>query len=270
MEEVTCISSEDKTLVRDVGKDAYKPRLAQKVAAVILCGVPLMTLFVNYILPQFFTSRDDILFTFYSVWPSLCYPVVAIGFGLLIKYANNKASRIAMSLATCFYIIYLFNNLMRFAGDIWTLVLSIISFVLVYAYSLILTNNDLSLKSKVWINLLVVFVIYSMSFSGIFSPIYKLSINDAIEAMSWDWMYVRGNHFLMTHIYHFVVIPIFLLLNSAAYYYFACSEVFSGHYDANVKCNYSPLNKWMAAAIIGPLIISLGIFFLYKNYQLFI
>jgi hypothetical protein len=95
-------------------------------------------------------------------------------------------------------------------------------------------------------------------------------LEDVIAAISWDWLYHRGNHFLNTQMYRFFFVPVHLLLNAVAYYYFASSEAFSGHYDANAKCKYSPRNKWLAAAIIGPSIMTLGIYFLYKNYELFI
>ena len=294
MEEDAIILSGDKTFTYEIKSAAYKPQLIQKVVAIMLCVAPLISIFVLFypLSIDTYDTESQYNYRYYGqfIWPSLENVIYALGFGLLIKQANNKATRIALILGVCYFVYVFFlatiinylcyaNDAIHFydkdidipsylvsIGDILGYSNVILVFIPVYCCGLILTNSDLSPKSKAWINLLVVLFVYYIFVSPLFNLIYNLSLKD----IDWYWLYERKNHFFWTQIFHFFWLPVVNILLAAAYYHFARSEAFSGHYDANATCKYSPLNKWMAAAIIAPTVVALGIFILYKNYQLFI
>ena len=47
-------------------------------------------------------------------------------------------------------------------------------------------------------------------------------------------------------------------------------QSFGGKYDETAEPNFSPFNRWMAAAFVVPSIVTLAIYLLYANSNLFI
>lgn len=276
----------------------YKPLSIQTAVGAILCAMVLISLFLKLLGPEPFITdwNSYIKYQFYceTLWPSVSYLIKAVCFGVLIKYANNKATRIALIIGTVLWTTYIVGGYYRglfllhdndiipkiFTDELRAPLHAICDsipfgilnyigagFAWIYLYSLIIKNNVLSAKNKMWINTLAVLALASvfLVFSRFVTP-----INEIEKVMGREWLYTERNHLSFTLTYNFMIVPIWNIMNAAAYWHFARCEAFSGKYDTSAKCNYSPLNKWMAMAVIAPTIMFLCIFLLYKNYELFI
>ena len=248
---------------------AYKPLLVQKVVATIMCAMVLIVFFLQY----------SILFFKHELFPEISLIVfditLAICFAVLIKFANNKATRIALAIGVAVWMFWNLRDFLHYCyidiPDSIEGILSeidiLLSLALIYFYSLIIRNNTLSTKNRMWINMLAV-----LTLGSVLSIFFILSnpFNDVEKVMGGNWLHIERNHYDSTLTYLFLIHPIRVILSAAAYWHFARCEVFSGKYDVSAKGDYSPLNKWMAMAVIAPAIMFLCIFLLYKNYELFI
>lgn len=157
----------------------------------------------------------------------------------------------------------------------------VLCFIPIYIYGLVLTNNRISSEGKKWINMLIVVAVTSVFFSPLFQTFCRQIMNEVSESLNQVVMFsysiqngsssmlICSDYYNNTLTFKIIRIVVGILL-SLAYYHFARCEAFSGNYDTNIKCKYSPLNKYVAAAIIVSVIITFGIYMLYSNYKLFI
>ena len=134
-----------------------------------------------------------------------------------------------------------------------------------YAISLLLVNNDISSRFKNWINLLIVCTASSIFWSLLF--FWDIPISEAKDRYGSDWIWGNGPSFNILYI--FFVLSLIRIALAGGYLHLAQSEVFSGKHPSEDKSNFSPLNKYMAAGIIAPVLMALGIFLLYSNYEAF-
>lgn len=237
----------------------YKPLLVQKVVAVIMCALFIIEFFMDYAV--FILFDFELAHKITEIMPIVFEITFALCLGVLIKFANNKATRIALAIGVAVWMFWDLRYFLHYCHiDIPDSIDGMIDFLpgfaLIYLYSLIIRNNTLSAKNRMWINTLAVLTVVSiLPFFYIFFTVKKV-MGDGYD---YDFTLTHGLIYLTR-----------VFMSAAAYWHFARCEAFSGKYDASAKCNYSPLNKWMAMAVIAPTIMFLCIFLLYKNYELFI
>jgi hypothetical protein len=55
-----------------------------------------------------------------------------------------------------------------------------------------------------------------------------------------------------------------------SYWKLARCEAFSGKYDGEAVVDFSPVNKWMAMAVVVPVVIAIAMIVIYSNTSWFI
>lgn len=242
-------------------ENRYKPSVLQTVVAVGL-GLSLfynffsfINIFVRIDLPT--NLSNFFRYSYESIITTIC-------FGVLYFKANNHATKIALILGIALCIIKLLSLSLHinipyvpyFVPIFWA-----------YLYGIIIMNNNLDNKSKIWINtLFVTSVIMTMISQGIYLAEFLAFDKKEISDYFFNSNY-RVSSSLIYLVSRLIIINIFQVIG---YWYFARCEAFSGNHETGAKYNYSPLNKWMAAAIIVTLIVAISLFVLYKNYEMFI
>lgn len=229
----------------------YKPSGWQTLAAIIFFGAFLC----NLILGAFFKE----IYYYFLDSPTnigLCrfFPlVIALALAILLKGAKNRATLIALT-------IWIISNLLAFASYfvlgipsysswawindyVFPIIQSIIiPYSMIYAIALIIQNNTFSASCHSWLNLLT------------FCPLIDLCLIIGIKLFSsliCDYDLLAFSYVSMFEFY------ILLPLCAFGWWAVARSEIFGGPYDKETPCNFSPLNKYMAMAIIVPVILTL-------------
>ncbi|MBP5717060.1 MAG: hypothetical protein J6W69_08080, partial [Bacteroidales bacterium] len=138
-------------------ENRYKASVLQTVVATVLCAALLIPFASYYFMPDEFTR--DYIRTIYNIIPNT---LLIIGFILLAYKANNKANRIALSILIFLQTVFLFNLIDESldAASYYTVQSCwvLIALLQIYSYWLIIENNRLSEKHRVWINLISVFI----------------------------------------------------------------------------------------------------------------
>ncbi len=250
-----------------VTQSPYKPSTLQTTMAVILCGIPPLMWFALFFGTQSFSSSASETIFFILSIDAIEALISALCLGLLGIRADNKATKIATYIGTGVFLSHAVLYFLEasnfidwpFIDTYWRILKGLL---LVYVYALIIRNNNLSEKNRIWINSLIVLGVISTNI--LWTILYHSSFIESLHIIKYD-EYIS---YSMTIRIMGIVFSTIVL--SISYWHFARCEAFSGKYDANAQCNYSPLNKWIAAAIIVPVVMVLCIFLLYKNYELFI
>lgn len=182
--------------------------------------------------------------------------LLVVGYALLIPGAANRATKTAL-LLLCFTPVplLLFAVLQELSGfdgsaafDIYggcTLFCSVLN---VYAFSVILRSNELDRNTVSWIGLLIVGEYASIMF-GLRSVLGA----DSIE------LYKTGFG-VLTALFG-VVWTVFLIV---AYVRFARCAAFSGAGASEPAGVWSPVNRYMAAAIVAPAVTQLALWALFR------
>lgn len=190
--------------------------------------------------------------------------LLAVCWGILAWQANNKATRLATLFMAGVSVVLMglifFNGLPQI---VYVIVYIIYYLVIIYSLSLIMTNNQLSEGNVKWLNTLVATICFSLS-----TTVVGVFLNDFIT------MQFKVDGFLEHYYYYggFLKYWVWLitLLQVIGLWKLARSEVFGGKFDKTSEANLSPFNKWMAAAFVIPSIVTLAIYLLYANSNLFI
>ena len=135
---------------------------------------------------------------------------------------------------------------------------------LVYALSVLLSNNGLSAKSKAWIGVLLLSRVLPLSENvadfvtgGMVGVFYK-----TLESMGF---YFDSHDFFTGSGLYDVLWQIIILLTAFAYWHLARSEAFSRPYNAAEPVRLSPLNKYMGAAVASAAIVTIGLYLFYTT-----
>lgn len=245
----------------DMGTFAYMPRAVvqptphnnpqwwQKTAAWIF----LFALIGHVILVRFFPE-----YFFYDpyfewnlglqrFWPLL----MGIGIAFLLHGCKNTATMTAL-------IIWLVGDVLETASHFlpritnesqeWLLraVFIAISLSSLYAYSLVAQNNKMTASSRTWLNLLAA----NMSISLFWNT----------QFLWFDMVHYNYFFSFISAFQFYVIVP----LNGCSWWVLARSETFGGPCDERKRCNYTPLNKYMAMGLIAPAIMILAVWLVDK------
>jgi len=190
-----------------------------------------------------------------------CLPkmILAVSWLMLALLAVNKAVRVAsfigagVSLSTCLYLLPAFamNNIVQ------TAIALVIMLALCYAVGLLQTNGGIKGHTKTWVNLIALEMVVVFSLG--------------LSALCIDLPYDLIEHlYFASPYYKFFSLMILTLMCIFSYWKLARSEAFSGKYDAEATTDFNPVNKWMAMAVIVPVVITIAIIVIYSNYSWFI
>ncbi len=242
--------------------EQYKPNKMQTAAGVLMSLSGVLYVVFNILWTFFprvmldFTSDQRTLF--FSIIPQLSF---LVGAALLIPKASNKGVRVAaigfVGLQILQFLMNAFLNGRDFlptevVSSLWIL----ISFGWVYFTSLVILNSKLSELNVGWISLLCVLSAMSVLYSATF--LWKSSFD---EALDWGKLREYDYHvYSFLNSYYYIVIQLFYTI---CYWKWARCEAFSGKYEAEHNDAFSPLNKWMAMAVIFPLLTGLAFYFYY-------
>ena len=243
----------------------YQPNMIQTIAGVLIVLSAVIQLILHF-LWTFFPSvlfgnyTDAQLGLFFVTIPELSF---LVGASLLIAKASNKGVRVAAIGFVCLQILqFLLENFLNggslLPSEVVRCLYILIGFGWVYFTSLVILNGQLSGQNRGWISLLCVLAANTLLSSTSF--LWKASFDTALYR---DRLSESDYHaYCILNSYFYIVIYLFF---AVCYWKLARCEAFSGKNDAGYKADFSPLNKWMAMAVIFPLLTGLAFYFYYMK-----
>lgn len=239
----------------------HRPKAVQTTVAVLFVVQALLSMFGVSILVALGLSLSVQLSYFISAGGAA---LLAVCWAMLAMQANNKATRLAMLIMAGVYIVFVFVPFLNFQQLIVGAVINAICLLAVlYSLSLVMTNAQLSQNNKKWVNVVVAIICISLSFSTV-----HIFVDDYLSMLfkgdNFHAHYYFSGGYLKYWVWVTTVLQVIGLCKLAR------SEVFGGKYDEIAEPNLSPFNRWMAAAFVVPSIVTLAIYLLYANSNLFI
>lgn len=246
----------------------HRPKAVQTVVAVLFVVQKLLSMFGLSILVALGLSLSVQLSCFISGGG---YALLAVCWAMLAMQANNKATRLAMLIMAGANIVFVFLLFLEFqqiivggvGGVIYVILWLLGLLAILYSLSLVMTNAQLSQNNKNWVNVVAAINCISLSFYTV-----HIFVGDYLS------MLFKGDNFLAHYYssggylnYWFWVTAVLQVIGLCK---LARSEAFGGKYDETAEPNLSPFNRWMAAAFVVPSIVTLAIYLLYANSNLFI
>lgn len=239
----------------------YKKGWWQTAAALVFLLFMLSDFIIGTFFPYFYYAED--IYKYASI------PMV-IGWLLLIRGANDMATRVAAIVFVAVNLLYVVSNngLVLRNSFVYTILL----LIRCYAISLIMNNNEMCSSNRVWCNYLPV-LWASTIVLDLIDPIaefvmpridgwsYYLSQEELDEKIST----CRMSSLMYFRWFNFIRVPLY----ACAMWMLARSEAFTGNYDKNAVCDYSPINKYVALALIAPAIVILSFIVMYIYYDAF-
>lgn len=239
----------------------YNPRKNQKSVAIVLVVAYSIAIILRLFGKYIFDGIDfDVFLPLVSM--GICI-ITGACFLWLSHYAVNQAAKIFAYVAgginllnpvlqTIMYVMGVdsFDDLLLYWG--W-----IPGIIWAYICSLLLNNVELHSESRRWINLIAV-----LQFIVVFKTIFYAWLPnlgaDMVPTRVQDTMDIFNS--VIYKIFEIFIMALFV----CSYYKLICSNAFAGNYSEDVSVNYSPLNRWMVALIIAPL-MTLVFFVMLKN-----
>ncbi len=239
----------------------HRPKAVQTTVAVLFVVQALLSMFGVFILVALGLSVSVQLSYFISGGG---YALLAVCWAMLAMQANNKATRLAMLIMAGVDIVFVFVLFLNFQQLIVGAVINAICLLAVlYSLSLVMTNAQLSQNNKNWVNVVVAINCISLSFSTV-----NIFVGDYLS------MLFKGDNFLAHYYFSGGYLNYWVWVTTVLHVIGLCklarSEAFGGKYDETAEPNLSPFNRWMAAAFVVPSIVTLAIYLLYANSNLFI
>lgn len=240
----------------------YTPKKSQTAIGVTMVVSMVISLLLRrYFLSYFGYRFGEIgytLSTSLDVISIIASLLLAVCMFMLSRMANNKATRIG---ALIFFVSFLrdvfraivisgftdFSDSFRYNFNNYFSIFCTLGGI--YACGLLIRNNLLSSKNKSWIAMLLVLTFLGdFDFGPFFVP----------QAILPDYFICKNYFNILSSI-----------LIAAAYWNLARCCAFSGKYNAAIKGDYSPLNKYMIAPFVCVCISFLFSYLLFSNYELF-
>lgn len=237
------------------------PRMAsvrQTIAAVLFVLLSVWGMLSPYLDGYLaHTFRIEYISVVLSVKSAVSYLLLTAGYALLISGAANRATKTAL-LLLCFMsvllLLFVVLRVLSVFGDSTffsiygscTLFSSVLD---VYAFSVILRSNELDRNTASWIGLFIVGGCTSIMFG----------LRNVLGVDSIELLYETGFGSLLT-LFHVV----WVVLMIVAYVRFARCAAFSGAGTPEPAGVWSPVNRYMAAAIVAPAVTLLALWALIR------
>jgi hypothetical protein len=126
-----------------------------------------------------------------------------------------------------------------------------------YAVGLLQTNGGIKGHAKTWVNLIALEMVVVFSLG--------------LSVLCIDLPYDLTEHlYFASPYYKFFSLMILTLMCIFSYWKLARCEAFSGKYDGEAVVDFSPVNKWMAMAVVVPVVIAIATIVIYSNTSWFI
>ena len=223
------------------------------------------------------------LYTFWRNCELFLFLILLIGYSLLYKLASNRSARLFVVLSVIGNLVgmvFTFVYYQHFIGhfdsgspisDTLMTVVSIAWIVselcCIYAFSVLLGDQCLSAKSKSWIGILLLrwVMVLSIAVANLVTGgLQKLFSETMATATSDDSQLSTFDYFQHSGLYP-AFWQILTILVAFALWHMARSEAFSKPYDATQTPRLSPVNKWMAAAAVCAVLVTVGLYLLYTT-----
>jgi hypothetical protein len=122
---------------------------------------------------------------------------------------------------------------------------------------LLQTNGGIKGHAKTWVNLIALEMVVVFSLG--------------LSVLCIDLPYDLTEHlYFASPYYKFFSLMILTLMCIFSYWKLARCEAFSGKYDGEAVVDFSPVNKWMAMAVVVPVVIAIAMIVIYSNTSWFI
>ena len=237
----------------------HRPKAVQTVVAVLFVVQALLSMFGASLLLALGQSME----LSYLISDG-GYALLAVCWAMLAMHANNKAIRLAMLIMAGVDIVFVFVLFLNFQQLIVGAVINAICLLAVlYSLSLVMTNAQLSKNNKKWVNVVAAINCISLSFNTV-----NIFVGDYLSMLFKDDNFFAHYYFSAGYLNYWVLVS--GVLHVIGLCKLARSEAFGGKYDETAEPNFSPFNRWMAAAFVVPSIVTLAIYLLYANSNLFI
>ena len=239
----------------------HRPKAVQTTVAVLFVVQALLSMFGVSILVALGLSVSVQLSYFISAGGSA---LLTVCWAMLAMQANNKATRLAMLIMAGVDIVFVFVLFLNFQQLIVGAVINAICLLAVlYSLSLVMTNAQLSQNNKNWVNVVAAINCISLSFFTV-----HIFVDDYLSMLFIGDNFHAHYYFSGGYLNYWVWVT--TVLHVIGLCKLARSEAFGGKYDEIAEPNLSPFNRWMAAAFVVPSIVTLAIYLLYANSNLFI
>lgn len=240
----------------------HRPKAVQTVVAVLFVVQALLSMFGASLLLALGQSME----LSYLISDG-GYALLAVCWAMLAMHANNKATRLAMLIMAGANIVFVFLLFLNFqqiiVGDVINVISVIWLLAILYSLSLVMTNAQLSKNNKKWVNVVAAINCISLSFNTV-----NIFVGDYLSMLFKGDNFLAHNYFSAGYLNYWVLVS--GVLHVIGLCKLARSEAFGGKYDETAEPNFSPFNRWMAAAFVVPSIVTLAIYLLYANSNLFI
>lgn len=220
-------------------------RWRQILAAILLCSPFFISMARAFVLPTLFDagwSHEQI---------GICYSIIhtvsqLIAWLLLIGIAANRMTRVAVGMMAGWLLFSLVLSVLGYMGvfpdGLGNLMNPLDSFVFIYAYSILLRNNEIAESRRKWIILLPVEFLY-----GVILACAGVAQNTVPEGFVFGFEHI----FIFSNGFQWFSYILRLLL-WIAWFKLTHSEAFAPTYDDSPAPEgaYSPATKYMAMPII--------------------
>lgn len=242
---------------QQVAEQGFRPNKKQTAVAVMFVAGAVLT--VLNIFSFMMVPYGDLIMLL-NWLPNMIF---AVSWLMLAFLAVNKAVRVASFIGTGVSLFAYLYLLPAFAMNkiAQTAIALVIMLALCYAVSLLQTNGGIKGHTKTWVNLIALEMVLSFSFS--------LSIISVGLSVGLSYVPVEDLYFASPY-YSFFSLLILELMFIISYWKLARCEAFSGKYDGEAVVDFSPVNKWMAMAVVVPVVIAIAMIVIYSNTSWFI
>lgn len=190
-----------------------------------------------------------------------CLPkmIFAVSWLMLAFLAVNKAVRVASFIGagtSLFAYLYLLPAVAM--NSVAQSAIALINMLgICYAVGLLQTNGGIKGHAKTWVNLIALEMVVVFSLG--------------LSVLCIDLPYDLTEHlYFASPYYKFFSLMILTLMCIFSYWKLARCEAFSGKYDGEAVVDFSPVNKWMAMAVVVPVVIAIAMIVIYSNTSWFI
>lgn len=238
----------------------YRPKAVQTTVAVLFVVQALLTMFGGTLIMAALGPSIQLSNLIFCGG----YALLVVCWVMLAVQANNKAIRLAMLILGGVNILIMAVLFLNLQQQVITAIINVIYYLAaLYSLSLVMTNAQMSQNNVKWVNVVAAINCISLSFSTV-----NIFVGDYL------FMLFKGDNFLAHYYFSGGYLNYWVCVATVLHVIGLCklarSETFGSKYDEAAEPNLSPFNRWMAAAFVVPSIVTLAIYLLYANSNLFI
>lgn len=235
---------------QQVAEQGFRPNKKQTAVAVMFVTAQVLSLLINLFIVLFPNDNTRLLVQWLPrVLALTCW------FGLAFM-AVNKAVKVASLVGAGVLFISFASVMPQLMMNKVVMGIVVVLSILGYSYlvSLIHRNGRLSANNRTWVNVLP--LVYIANAAVVFAMLFGVEF-------TFEHWFQYSAYYSIWYIFLFV-------METIACWKLARCEAFSGKYDGEAVVDFSPVNKWMAMAVVVPVVIAIAMIVIYSNTSWFI